>query len=376
MIRRSIRIQSRRPGGDSRALEKEGSEISNRKISKTNDKPKEIQGSVPKASETNNSIDDDELSKIADDVLKELYTRPNPKWKYAYNHWFVNIPNEIHQLDILYLSHDSSVRLKQGDNGQVDPSDKNIYKYVLTLCDVASRYCQAKELTSYSAKNTLDALMSIYNTDKNLKIPKKINVDMGSNFTSDLFKKWCAENNIELLINLKGSHLSFVENVNKLIATDLYKIQAKNELLTNKTDRRWVGNLNSVIEKLNKRPMKSLDKLSPIEAVKLDNVKLTLTKSRVSEKDRNLKYPIGTIVRRMLKPDEYLDLASNSISIERRRATDPFWSLDLYRVTENYRPCRECVTYHKLVDMNTGKPYGKSLPYFQLFKTKFYNTKT
>ena len=57
-------------------------------------------------------------------------------------------PNYIHQADVLFLPHD-----RQG---------KTIYKYALTLVDVASRYKAARPLTDKTAAAVASALTDIY----------------------------------------------------------------------------------------------------------------------------------------------------------------------------------------------------------------------
>ena len=47
-------------------------------------------------------------------------------------------PNDIHQTDILYLTHDKY--------------EKKIYKYVLNIVDIASRYKGSYQLTTKNIK--------------------------------------------------------------------------------------------------------------------------------------------------------------------------------------------------------------------------------
>jgi len=47
----------------------------------------------------------------------------------------VPTPNKVHQADLLFLSHDNL------------PRGRKVFKYVLTVVDVASRYKEAKPLT-------------------------------------------------------------------------------------------------------------------------------------------------------------------------------------------------------------------------------------
>ena len=48
----------------------------------------------------------------------------------------VSVPNEVHQADLLFLPHDKL------------PRGRKVYKYALTVVDVASRYKEAEPLTS------------------------------------------------------------------------------------------------------------------------------------------------------------------------------------------------------------------------------------
>ena len=66
---------------------------------------------------------------------------PRPKFD-------VRVPNEVHQADLLFLSHDRVGR--------------RTYKYALTVVDVASRYKEAEPLTSKGAAEVADALSRIY----------------------------------------------------------------------------------------------------------------------------------------------------------------------------------------------------------------------
>ena len=60
----------------------------------------------------------------------------------------VNLPNAVHQADLLFLPHDKVGR--------------KTYKYALTVVDVASRYKEAEPLTDKSASAVADAFTRIY----------------------------------------------------------------------------------------------------------------------------------------------------------------------------------------------------------------------
>ena len=63
----------------------------------------------------------------------------------------IRIPNEVHQADLLFLPHDRPTR------------GEKLYKYALTLVDVASRYKEAEPLsTKESAEVSLRFTLGVY----------------------------------------------------------------------------------------------------------------------------------------------------------------------------------------------------------------------
>ena len=84
----------------------------------------------------------------------------------------------------------------------------------------------------------------------------------------------------------------------------------------------WVARLPDVINSLNKESTRLTGK-TPLEAIKLPEVKhLSSSKSRPES-----LLPRGVKVRYLYQPGE---LEGG----ERRRATDPIWSLDLYEIRQ------------------------------------------
>ena len=68
---------------------------------------------------------------------------PRPKFD-------VSLPNAVHQADFLFLPHDKL------------PHGRKVYKYALTVVDVASRYKAAVPLTSKESDEVLKAFQGIY----------------------------------------------------------------------------------------------------------------------------------------------------------------------------------------------------------------------
>ena len=73
-------------------------------------------------------------------------------------------PNAVHQADLQFLPHDKL------------PHGKKVYKYALTVVDVASRYKAAEPLTSKESDEVSKAFQTIYRRGP-LKWPQLLQVD-------------------------------------------------------------------------------------------------------------------------------------------------------------------------------------------------------
>ena len=84
----------------------------------------------------------------------------------------VDLPNAVHQADLLFLPHDKL------------PRGKKIFKYALTVVDVASRFKGAEPLTSKDSSEVSRAFRKIYKGP--LKWPKILQVDPGREFMGEV----------------------------------------------------------------------------------------------------------------------------------------------------------------------------------------------
>ena len=82
-------------------------------------------------------------------------------------------PNDIHQVDILYLPHDKF--------------ERRTYKYALNVVDVASRYKGFYQLTTKNSKEVAQAFQWIYE-NMPLNYPKTLIVNDGKEFYRDVTK--------------------------------------------------------------------------------------------------------------------------------------------------------------------------------------------
>ena len=78
-------------------------------------------------------------------------------------------PNSVHQADLLFLPYDKL------------PRGRKIYKYALTVVDVASYYKEAEPLTSKDSAEVAKAFQSIYQHSP-LTWPQMLQVDPGREF--------------------------------------------------------------------------------------------------------------------------------------------------------------------------------------------------
>ena len=173
----------------------------------------------------------------------------------------VTIPNQLHQFDLLYM-----------------PWDKlygNKYKYILSGIDVASRYKVARPLQTKTAKEVSQMISDIYKVGP-LTYPKEVQIDNGSEFKADtttLFEKHNVVIN-RVTTKYKHTHTAFVENLNKVLAENLFKIQDVQELNnSNKISNKWVKYLYSLIDMLNDTNTEMID-MKPNDAIKLKSVPL------------------------------------------------------------------------------------------------------
>ena len=88
----------------------------------------------------------------------------------------VPTPNKVHQADLLFLPHDKP------------PRGCKVFKYALTVVDVASRYKEAEPLTLKNSDEVAQAFQKIYKRAP-LKWPQMLQVDPGREFMGAVTKE-------------------------------------------------------------------------------------------------------------------------------------------------------------------------------------------
>ena len=253
----------------------------------------------------------------------------------------VFVPNEVHQADLLFLPHDRPLR------------SRKTYKYALTVVDVASRYKEAEPLASKESAEVAKAFSTIYK--RVLRWPKLLQVDPGREFMGEV-NKLMKSKNVQIRRGEKALHRSqaIVERFNRTLAEKLFGHQYAQEFLSaaatsggsNARSKEWVARLPRVITALNKEPTRLIGLKAPLEAIKLSEVKqISSSKSTKSRPESLL--PRGIKVRYLYQPGE---LEGG----ERRRATDPIWSLNTYEIRQVFKSNNNSPIVYYLHDSNSS----------------------
>ena len=242
----------------------------------------------------------------------------------------VSIPNKVHQADLLFLPYD---RPGKG---------KKLYKYALTVIDVASRFKDAQPLSSKESKEVAQAFEKIYGR-KGLSWPELLQVDPGKEFmgkVNEVMKK----HNVIVRRGSVGEHrvASLAERLNRSLAERLFGYQLAKEILiearTGKKIRskEWVNRLPKVIEALNNEETRLLG-MKPIDAIK--KKRIDAASSAPQKWKDEIQIPYNIKLRYLYRPGE-------SEGGERRRATDAIWSLKTYEINEVVRTPGDPILYY------------------------------
>ena len=245
---------------------------------------------------------------------------PRPKFD-------VSFPNSVHQADLLFLPHD---RLPRG---------RKIYKYALTVVDVASRFKAAELLSSKESSEVSRAFQRIYKGP--LKWPSILQVDPGREFMGEV-KKEMAKHDVKIRTGNVDVHRDqgIVERFNRTLSERLFSFQYSQEMNMKSCERsrEWVKRLPEVVRALNNEVTRLTGK-RPVDAIRerVVNAKSSVRSSRpVGLKEKRLDSSVN--VRYLSAPSE--------LEGGKKRATDPNWSLKVYRIDRSIVKKGEPVLYY------------------------------
>ena len=247
---------------------------------------------------------------------------PQPKFD-------VSSPNAVHQADLLYLPHDKL------------PHGRKVYKYALTVVDVASRYKAAEPLISKESDEVSKAFQRIYRRGP-LKRPQLLQVDPGREFMGAVTK--VMENN-KTAVRRGRTEMhrdqAIVERFNRTLAERLFGYQYAVEMNMKHSDKRsteWVKRLPAIVSALNNEVTRLIGK-KPAQAIE--------EKSVSSKPSTPYSRPVG-VNEKMLPPPVNLRYLYQPGEPEGggRRATDPIRSLKVYNIEKVVTKPEEPVMYY------------------------------
>ena len=178
----------------------------------------------------------------------------------------VDLPNAVHQADLLFLPHDKL------------PRGKKIFKYALTVVDVASRFKAAEPLTSKDSSEVSKAFRKIYKGP--LKWPKILQVDPGREFMGAVTEEM-KDHDVRIRRGNVNVHRDqgIVERFNRSLSERLFSFQYSQEMNLKSGERstEWVKRLPEVVSALNREKTRLTGRRS-VDAIKEKtiNVKILL----------------------------------------------------------------------------------------------------
>ena len=250
---------------------------------------------------------------------------PAPRGNIPRPSFDVVLPNAVHQADLLFLPRDKL------------PRGKKIFKYALTVADVASRFKAAEPLTSKDSSEVSRAFRKIYKGP--LKWPKILQVDPGREFMGAVTEEM-KDHDVRIRRGNVNVHRDqgIVERFNRSLSERLFSFQYSQEMNLKSGERstEWVKRLPEVVSALNSEKTR-LTGRRPVDAIKEGAVKSSRNYSRtVGKNEKRLDSSVN--VRYLFSPGE-LEGGGN-------RATDPNWSLKVFSISSSVANKNEPVLYY------------------------------
>ena len=242
--------------------------------------------------------------------------------------WTVSKPNQVHQADLLFLPHDTIWG--------------KVYRYALVVIDVASRYKDAEALRTKESGEISKCFVKIYS--RRLGWPGVLMVDPGREFMGNV-SKLMNQHGVSIQRGQAGNHRSqaFVERANKTLSERLFSHQYAQEMVTDGRSREWVKRLPQVLKAMNSEPTRLIGK-DPSSALELEQVDAKSGEYKRPVGFEEVRLPPGVLVRYLYAPGE-------GEGGERRRATDPIWSLGVWELSRSVVSLNQPVLYY----LSSGK---------------------
>ena len=240
----------------------------------------------------------------------------------------VDFPNAVHQADLLFLPHDEL------------PRGKNIFKYALTVVDVASRFKAAEPLASKDSSEVSKAFKKIYQK-RPLKWPKILQVDPGREFMGEVTNEM-TKHDVRIRrgnVNVRRDQ-GIVERFSRTLGERLFSFQYSQEMNMKSGERstEWVKRLPEVVSALNSEKTRLTGK-RPVDSIKEKTINAKSSTFYSRPVGKNEKRLVSSVnVRYLYAPGE--------LEGGGRRATDPNWSLKVFNISKSIGNENEPVLYY------------------------------
>ena len=251
--------------------------MENKKLSRIYYSPKGFWKGLPavkKLSQEARVPEDEAKLWLMKQAIWQIYL-PAPRGNIPRPSFDVVLPNAVHQADLLFLPHDKL------------PRGKKIFKYALTVVDVASRFKAAEPLTSKDSSEVSRAFRKIYKGP--LKWPKILQVDPGREFMGAVTEEM-KDHDVRIRRGNVNVHRDqgIVERFNRSLSERLFSFQYSQEmnLKSGKRSTEWVKRLPEVVSALNREKTR-LTGRRPVDAIKekMINAKSSTLYSRLGKKE-------------------------------------------------------------------------------------------
>lgn len=165
---------------------------------------------------------------------QNVYSLHKPTRKFIRNKYYVNISNQLWQIDLIDFQH-----LSAYNDG---------YKYILVCIDVFSKYLRVRLLRNKTNTEVLNKFKNIL--DSAGEKPQRISCDRGLEFTNRNFKSFLNKSHIQLEHPLT-SNPSKSAVVERVIRTIKDKINRLFTLLGNNKPKRYIDYLDKIVNMYN-----------------------------------------------------------------------------------------------------------------------------
>ena len=194
-----------------------------------------------------------------------------------------------------------------------------------------------KQLKTKESGEISKCFVKIYS--RRLSWPGVLMVDPGREFMGSV-SKLMEKHGVSIQRGQAGNHRSqaFVERANKTLSERLFSFQYAQEMVREKRSREWVKRLPLVLKAMNSEPTRLIGK-DPSSAIGLEKVGVKGEGYKRPVGLDEVRLPPGVLIRYLYAPGE-------GEGGERRRATDPIWSLGVWELSRSVVSSDQPVLYY------------------------------